>query len=459
MAHTALTMRSLRGRLLLWLSLTVCAVGAGAAVLAYLTVNGEAKSLLDQQMQQVASIVAARTVPGQEATEDSDIEVSVWDADGTPTYSSTARVALPKIATPGFSEIILKGEPYRVYATDLGGKHIVVAQPVDMRDDQAEDAAAAALLPTLTLLPVLALVIALVIRTLLQPLRAIAATIAQRGALSPGTLEARSLPSEIAPMIGEIDRLLERQNEALRRENAFLADAAHALRTPLAALQLQADVLDGSSDAGERAARLAALRSGIRRAARLSDQLLSLARIDAATDTAMECIDVEAALYEVAELYGPAVAAAHNHLTIAAASGARVRCDMRRLLLICTNLLDNALHHSPRDGRIQLLSGATSECASIEVWDEGPGLPAAELARVFQRFYRAPNAQGDGSGLGLSTVESLVKQLGGSVMLENRRDRSGLIARVTLPRLQADNPAVRKPKHPTDAAAAASAAP
>jgi two-component system OmpR family sensor kinase len=306
---------------------------------------------------------------------------------------------------------------------------------------------------------VLALVIALVIRTLLQPLRALAATIAQRGALSPGVLEARELPTEIAPMIGEIDRLLERQNEALRRENAFLADAAHALRTPLAALQLQADVLDGSSDAGERAARLAALRSGIRRAARLSDQLLSLARIDAATEMRTQSIELDSALQEVAELYSPALAAAHNHLTIAAASGARVRCDMRRLLLICTNLLDNALHHSPAEGQIQLLSAATGDRAIIEVWDEGPGLPAAELERVFQRFYRAPGAGGDGSGLGLSTVESLVKQLGGSVVLENRTDRSGLIARVTLPRPSQDNFTVRGADRSTMASSAAGTTP
>jgi two-component system, OmpR family, sensor kinase len=428
-------LKSLRWRLLLSLWAAVSVVGVIAAAIAYHKVNAEAKGLLDNQMQQIASIVAAQTVPTQEAThaQDSDIEVAVWNADGTPRYFSTALLSVPRTDGPGFSEIILKGEPYRVYATDIGDRHIEVAQPVDVREDQAEAAAEAALLPSLLLLPVLAGVIALVIRTLLQPIRAVAATIARRGVLTDGALDSRALPSEVVPMIEEINRLLERQREALERETAFIADAAHALRTPLAALQLQADVLDGSPNGGERAARLTALRAGIRRAAHLSDQLLSLARIDAKGAGTEECTDLDDALREVAALYTEALSSVQGSLRLNLRARARVRCDKRRLLLIFTNLLDNAVRHTPSGGCIEISALAEHSHAHVEILDEGPGLPAEELTRVFQRFYRAADARGGGSGLGLATVRSLVTQLGGKVELLNRDGHRGLIAHLELP--------------------------
>lgn len=426
---------SLRWRLLLSLWIAVSLVGVIAATIAYRKVNHEAKGLLDNQMQQIASIVAAQIVATQEPrrARDSDIEVAVWNADGTPRYVSTALLSVPRTDGPGFSEIMLKGEPYRVYAVDIGGRHIEVAQPVDVREDQAEAAAEAALLPSLLLLPVLAGVIALVIRTLLRPIHAVAATIARRGALTDGALDARALPSEVVPLVEEINRLLERQREALERETAFIADAAHALRTPLAALQLQADVLDGSPREDERAVRLSALRAGIRRAAHLSDQLLSLARSNARGTITEEHSDLDGALREVATLYTEALSAAHGFLELDLRAEARVRCDKRRLLLIFTNLLDNAVRHTPKGGRVQIAAFAQQGRAHVEILDDGPGLPPEELTRVFQRFYRAPNARGDGSGLGLATVRSLVTQFGGSVELRNREGASGLIVHLRLP--------------------------
>ncbi len=428
-------LKSLRWRLLLSLWVAVAVVGVIAAAIAYRKVNTEAKGLLDNQLQQIASIVAAQTVTTQEAehARDSDIEVAVWNADGTPRYVSTALLNVPRTEGSGFSEITLKGEPYRVYATDMGGSHIEVAQPVDVREDQAEAAAEAALLPSLLLLPILAGVIALVIRTLLQPIRAVSDTVSRRGALSNVPLDARALPSEVVPMIEEINRLLERQQDALERETAFIADAAHALRTPLAALQLQADVLDGSPDIEERAARLGALRAGIRRASHLSDQLLSLARIDAKGAVGEERNDLDDTLREVAALYTEQLAAAHGSLKLNLSARARVRGDKRRLLLIFTNLLDNALRHTPGGGCIAISTSAAHGSAHVEIQDEGPGLRPEELTRVFQRFYRSAGANGGGSGLGLATVRSLVTQLGGSVELRNRSNGPGLIAYVKLP--------------------------
>lgn len=427
-------MRSLRRRLLISLWVAVSTVGVLSALLAYRQVNSETKDLLDHQLQQVASIVAEQTagVPRSLRT-DEDIEVGIWDGAGKLQYSTTDLLRIPLVTTSGFTERNLGTERYRIYTTVLGGRHIEIAQPVDTREDQAESAALAAFLPVFVLLPVLAIAIALVIRALLQPVREVAAAVSRRDVLSSEALEAQSLPQEILPLVEEINRLLERQGLAVQRERHFIADAAHALRTPLAALQLQTDVLDGSSDPRERAARLQELRAGIQRATRLTEQLLSLARIESATEVNGHVVNLDEALQEVQAIYTPIATAAGVTLSIEGEPGMIVRGDTSRVLLICGNLLDNAVRYTPKGGSIDLNVASDSGVARIEIRDEGPGLQPDQFERVFERFYSVPGDHSTGSGLGLATVESVVKQLGGRVSLHNRTDRSGLVARVLLP--------------------------
>jgi two-component system, OmpR family, sensor kinase len=427
--------KSLRRRLLVALWVAVCCVGALSAVIAYLQVSHQAKGLLDTQLEQIAQLVAGRDPQRMRAavSEDSDIQVGTWRGDGTQQYASSPLLHQPRASTPGFSDIILGGEPYRLYAAQLGDLHVEVAQPVDVRDDQAEGAALAALLPMLLLMPVLAIVIAFVIRALLQPVRDLASVVARRDAFAEAPLDARGLPSEVVPLVEELNKLLTRQREAAQRERTFIADAAHALRTPLAALQLQADVLEGSPDPAERAVRLAELRAGIQRATRLSAQLLELAHTESNAAVEAMAVDLDAALTELYALYDPAAALASIELALDVHSQAQVHADVRRLLLIFGNLLDNALRYSPAHGRIELSARLSAGTATIEVRDQGPGIPEAEIPRVFERFRTAPDDHRAHSGLGLATVQSLVRQLGGSVSLHNRIDGQGLVARVSLP--------------------------
>lgn len=426
-------MSSLRRRLLLSSSLAVGVVGLICATVAYRQVSDQTRTLLDDQLAQIARL-AAQTVDGSEIQNrgDEDIVVSVWSADQKLKFSTAAGVALPLLPA-GFAEVVLKTEPYRVYSTVIGQRHIAVAQPVDIRDDQAEAAALAAFLPLLVLMPVLAIVLALVIRAQLKPVHNLALQVAQRGPFERDGLEATGLPAEVLPLVDEINRLLSRQNAAAQRERQFVTDAAHALRTPLAALQLQADVLEGATSPEEYAARFTDLRAGVRRAAHLSDQLLSVARSKPAADSAQVSLEVAAALREVVDLYQPAASAAGVTLRLRTDTHATVRADSRRLLLIFGNLLDNALRYTPTGGEIELRAQSAAGSIQIEVQDQGPGLPAAELARVFEPFYRVAGDPGGASGLGLATVANLVKELGGHVKLRNRDDRSGLLACITLP--------------------------
>jgi len=152
-----------------------------------------------------------------------------------------------------------------------------------------------------------------------------------------------------------------------------------------------------------------------------------------------QAVDLDAVLREVQALYQSAAEPQQVTLRLDAHSHARVRGDQRRWLLIFGNLLDNALRYSPRGGRIELLTAAEGTAARMEIWDEGSGLDEDQLERVFERFYCAPGSGSTGSGLGLATVRTLVRQLGGEVTLHNRTDRSGLIARVILPQIKEES--------------------
>jgi two-component system OmpR family sensor kinase len=425
-------MTSLRRRLLLSTGLAIAVVGLGCATVAYLLVSEETRTLLDDQLTQIARL-SAQTVDGSEipGRGDEDIVVSVWGADQKLKFSTATGLDLPLLPA-GFKEVRLKGEPYRVYSTLIAGRHIAVAQPVDIRDDQAEAAALAAFLPLLVLMPVLGIVLALVIRAQLNPVRQLATQVARRDPFERAALAASGLPAEVVPLVDEINRLLARQNVAAQRERQFVADAAHALRTPLAALQLQADVLEGATDPAEYAARLSDLRAGIRRAAHLSNQLLQVARSNPSADSPRVALQVDSVLNEVIDLYQPAAAAAGIRLHLHSATHATVHADFRRLLLIFGNLVDNALRYTPAGGEVQLRAQLAGDTVQVEVRDQGPGLSQSDLTRVFEPFYRAAADQGGGSGLGLATVENLVKELGGHVRLRNRDDGNGLLACVTL---------------------------
>jgi two-component system OmpR family sensor kinase len=242
-----------------------------------------------------------------------------------------------------------------------------------------------------------------------------------------------NLPAEVRPLVAEINRLMRRLETTVVREKQFVTDAAHALRTPLTALQLQVDVLDGGRDEQDKAVRLAELRTGLRRIIRLSEQLLSLARNESAAGPIEEKTDLRQGLDDVSQLYADAARAGNVRLQVESDAPVFVSGNARRLGLILGNLVENAIRYSPVGGAVSIRTSVAGGRARIEVWDEGVGLAPTELERVFERFYRAPGDTSNGSGLGLSTVDSIVRQLGGSVWLENRADTSGLIAIVTLP--------------------------
>lgn len=438
-------MTSIRGRLLAATWAAVLIIGGLCAAVTYGVAKRETEHLLDGEMQRVAHIVSERRggeddisdpasalPPGYE-TED-DVFVEIRDAAGNLVYRSRNDVQLPAIEAAGFGNVNVGREHYKVFVARAGDHRVTVAQSTEVRQESAAGAALAALVPVALIIPTLGIVIMLVVRRQLRPIARTANAIAQRPPFALDALPTESLPAEIRPLVAEINELLGRLQVAVAREHRFLADAAHALRTPLAALQLQADVMDGSEDPEERARRLSELRAGIRRIVRLSTQLLALARHESEDRESSGHLAVSEAFSDIQAVYGAIAGEKGIALTPSAAPDVVIRGNPQQLILILGNLLDNALRYTKPGGKVELHGRVDGDTVHFEVRDEGAGLPEEELQRVFERFYRAPGDATEGSGLGLATVATVVENMGGRAWLENRKDRPGLIAHVTIPR-------------------------
>ncbi|MGH8265313.1 MAG: ATP-binding protein [Steroidobacterales bacterium] len=436
-------MISLRTRLLIATWIAVLIIGGLCAAITYRVAKRETEEVLDGQMQRVGRIVAARQagierpdamadLPKGYETED-DLFVVVRNAAGEVIYRSRNDIDLPVISTPGFSTTVVGKQPYQVYVIRADDELVAVAQSTEVRRESAAGAALGALLPVILIIPVLGLLITFVIRSQLRPISRIAEAIARRPPLALDPLPTDELPGEIRPLVDEINQLLERQRAAISREQRFLSDAAHALRTPITALQLQVDVLDGSNDPQERAKRYDELRGGIRRVVKLTGQLLALAREESADAGTEAQISLGQALADVHAVYAMVAVEKGVTLTNVAPVNAQVRGSTHQWILILGNLLDNGLRYSPRGGVLEIRSSVKDGSVTVEIRDEGRGLPAEELDRVFERFYRSPNDDTRGNGLGLATVRALLQQIGGRVWLENRKDRKGLVVFVRVP--------------------------
>lgn len=432
-------MKTLRSRLTAAVFATLLVVGLIAAAVSYRSAAAAARELLDDQLRQVAHLAAAsvgyvaqpnyRATAGMDDPED-EIIIAVFSPGGL--VYATRREPLPSDhGYLGIGQESVGGQPYRVYRLRQGARTVVVGQQIEVRDEIALSAAASAALPVLAAIPILALVLTLVIGRALRPLTLAAAKVADRQPDSLAPLAVDALPAEVQPLVGEIDRLLERLAATIEKERCFFADAAHALRTPVTALQLQADVLATAKDPADQRERALDLQAGVRRIGRLVTQLLAWARQDAPARTAATCTIAEV-LREVMQLYEHAAAQAHVLVNLTVNETIRCRGAATDLAVAFANLLDNAIRVSPAGGAVEVFVGAGETDVQIEFRDEGPGLPTAELERVFERFYQGPSAAG-GAGLGLATVRRIVEGFDGTISLANRGGR-GLVARVTLPR-------------------------
>jgi len=415
-------------RLMIALLALVAVVSALAGTLTYRRVLDETSTLFDYQLRQMAlslrnqvSLAPRLELPPNQG--DTDFVVQIWNPFGVVTYQS--RPGLPIIARPqvGYADVTLQGRPWRVYGLRTFGGVIQIAQPIRVRRALARAAALRVMIPLLVLLPLLVLAMAWVVRTSLLPLRRVAADVKRRDVNSLAPLTAARLPEEIAPLVFELNRLLLRVGAAVSAQRAFIADAAHELRSPLTAVRLQLQLLDRAPDEAARMRARTELGAAVERAIHMIEQLLTLARSEPhEARAAMETVALQlAAADALADMHALALTRGIE-LGLDAHSAGVVRGEREALRVLVRNLVDNAVRYTRAGGRVQVrISGGAAAGAGagvlLEVIDSGPGIPAADRGRVFDRFYRRTSAPQGGCGLGLAIVKAIAERHGAHIEL------------------------------------------
>ena len=437
---------SLRRRLLALLVGGTGIVWLAIAVATFVDARYHLGRLLDAQLAEYSEVVTAmaghEVYELQERTTSLDHEYlqactyQVFSVAGELLLRSHEAPDTPMASTDGFSDVRAAGADWRAFRrTDPGNAIVViVAHGFAERDALARGIALRLLLPLGVGLPLLALVLWLGVTRALAPLERIASEVRAREAGRLGALAAPEAPEEIEPLVSAMNELFARLERTFENERRFTGDAAHELRTPLAALKTQAEVaLTTASDERRRHA-LQQVVAGVEAATRLVEQMLALARIDAAQAPGGSAVDaVRLARDTVAELEPAAHARAVTLACRVEATPPAVAGDEVMLHALLRNLVDNAIRHAPDAGEVRVSVGPEAGGVALTVEDSGPGVPEELLTRIFDRFYRVAAGSARGSGLGLSIAHRVAELHGGRIAAARSTALGGLQVRVWLP--------------------------
>ena len=396
-------------------------------------VREEERAGLYRAFNEALAQAGQRSKPGHPY--ESKLAFQVWDASGHLLVHSAGA---PSLESPsqqeGFAALELGPHKWRGFLLrdSSTGLLIWTGERDDVRRELVTSIVRHTLFPTLLGSLLLAALLWWAIGWGLAPLRNMAAVIRARHADSLQPLQLEPLPSELAPMQAALNRLLGQIEQLLERERRFIADAAHELRTPLAVLRVHVQNATQARDEAERQQSLGYLLGGIDRATRVVNQLLTLARMEPLIERGeMAQVDVLALARETLAELTPWVLKQGLELDLEAGEGDyHLNADPGSLGIALQNLVTNAVNHSPAGGRLHVRLSADAQRLLLQVEDQGPGIPAEDLERVFERFYSRGTVQG--AGLGLAIVQSIARRHAGQIRLRNL-DSGGLQASLELP--------------------------
>lgn len=444
-------MTSLRTRLFLAIAGLLIIVGVLSGALVYYWAFDEALELQDAALAQIGSVLSETRVRSERPLPEvqQDTRILVAELTNPVDQGDPGRlVNLPKDVADGLQTRTMNGETWRLLVrTRSDGSRVAIGQPVLGRNEIARGSALRAALPFALLIPCLMALIAIVIQSSFRPISRLTDRLEQEESLTLRALPVAGIPDEMAPFVRAINRLIERLAKHLDRERRFIADAAHELRTPIAALGLQAENLDRAATEHDRIARSAELKAGIRRTAHLLEQLLDHARYAGDAKRINEAIDVSRVARTVVTDLLPLAAKRSIDLGFTKSEHALVMVDEAAAATVIRNLISNALQYTPDGGRVDVGIFTFLNDAILEVEDNGPGVPPEDLDRIVDPFTRGQDSLGEGTGLGLSIVSRIARAAGGRLVLENREGAagSGLRAQVTFPLPERHNAHVPEP--------------
>jgi two-component system sensor histidine kinase TctE len=345
-------------------------------------------------------------------------------------------------AAEAFYDGEVRAEAVRIIELRLGPEAggrpaalVRVAETKNKRNALAREILASVVLPQLLLIGIAGAVVWLGVVRGLRPLARLQRAVAARSHRDRSPLADEGVPGEVSPLLAAMNDLLARLDRALTLQGRFIADAAHQLKTPIAALRAQYEVALREADPARRREALHQLEPGLDRLSRLVSQLLSLARNEpeAAPVLRLAPLDLNALALEAATAWVPQALRKGIDLGFeGAAAPVAIRGDGARLRELLDNLLDNAVRYSRDGGRVTVRVQA-APVPAVHVNDDGPSIPAAERERVFERFHRLLGSGQEGSGLGLAIAQEIARLHGGEIGLREDADGVGNTFSVSFP--------------------------
>ncbi len=440
-------MSSLRRRLLVLLLGIVLAAWLATALFTYFDARREIGEMLDAHLAQSAGLIAAQleheieddreTALPRQYRHERKIAFQVWDRKGRLLLrSSGAPETRLQSQSEGYGDAAIDGKRWRSFSRWDESRHylVQVGERYELREELAGSVASHLLHPLYFALPALALLIWLAVGAGLAPLAGVAREVARRAPDNLAPLDAGHAPREISPLVAALNALFGRLQDSLEQERRFTADAAHELRTPLAAVKTQAQVALGAAGEAERGRALANVVAGADRAARLVEQLLMLVRLDPQTALPPgQTVDLQVLAQQGVAEIAPAAAAKGVDVSLAQGEAAPMVGDAVLLAVLLRNLLDNAVRYTPAVGEVEVAVRNEPGTVRLSVADNGPGIAEAERSRVFERFHRVLGSGEEGSGLGLSIVRRIAELHRAEVSLGSGAAGRGLLVEVRFP--------------------------
>lgn len=444
---------SLRQRLIVLVTSTVLVIWLVALGMAYLEAHDELDELLDQRLEQTAGTLIALDFEevGERPATDSDdddefqqpdvldaVQFQVWNRDGRLLLHSEDAPAVPFDDSSGFRKAQAGGTQWQSFARWRKDHSVQVR----VFDDEGERRLLTAeiigrvALPLTIALPLLTVLIWIAIGRALRPLQSLSRAVSARDAEHLSALDPEGIPNEVHPLILSLNALLERLGRSLDAERRFTADAAHELRTPLAAIRAQAQVALASLDPAERQHALDGIIAGADRATRLAVQLLTLARAERETPLPDTQVDLGAVARQSIALRAEAALRKEQELSLGGDETAWLAGDADLLEALCGNLVDNAIAYVQPGGHIEVTLHVTPAGVRLQVLDDGPGVESTYRQRLLDRFYRVPGNSSQGSGLGLSIAQHIARRHRATLTLTTGLDGGGFGVQVDFPAIK-----------------------
>lgn len=425
MHHFIQTLKqSLQVRISIALILMFLPLSIIAGAFSYYQTYHEAEELQDDLLRQTAAYINPKTTDYTQIGSENHILIQTFGQEDTVPLSNTLGEGFHTIkGSVDDDDDDDDDDEYRAYIRQTPQGKIAVLQETEYRDDLAATAAYQSVLPLLIALPLMILLTVWITYRAMRPVKTLSAALGKRRSDDLSPLDGEGVPSEIQGFVTAINQLLQRTGENIRRQQRFIADAAHELRSPLTALSLQAERLTKLPQSDEAREQTGLILQSIQRNRHLLEQLLTHARAQGSeTQRNLTDISLQAQFRRVLQELMPLALNKQQDIGVAVENDIRIRADDTEIYTLIKTFTDNAIRYTPAGGRIDIGFSETPTTLAIWVEDDGPGIPAAERSRVTDAFYRILGTEQQGTGLGLSIADAIAKRYGGKLILADSRN-------------------------------------